>query len=100
MRVTAGCKRSTTDLRRYCTLANVALLYCVLQGQQINRLCRRFSVMPLTEDCGLIEWVPHTMGMRNCCTEVYTELGLYTGTSNPTLKKMYDTWTVGCAAAL
>lgn len=29
---------------------------------------RTFSVVPLTEDCGIIEWVPNTTGLRHILT--------------------------------
>ena len=28
---------------------------------------RTFAVMPLTEDCGMIEWIENTRGFRHCC---------------------------------
>lgn len=36
----------------------------------------RFAVVPLSEDCGFIEWVPQTVTLRNVCTEVYAAEGL------------------------
>ena len=33
--------------------------------------------MPLTEDCGLIEWVPHTTGLRHVIQALYVRDGLY-----------------------
>ncbi|EIE22187.1 kinase-like protein [Coccomyxa subellipsoidea C-169] len=35
-----------------------------------------FAVVPLSEDCGFIEWVPQTVTLRNVCTEVYAAEGL------------------------
>jgi hypothetical protein len=37
----------------------------------------RFAVIPLSEDCGFIEWVPQTVTLRNCCTGVYEAEGLF-----------------------
>jgi hypothetical protein len=38
---------------------------------------RTFAVVPLTEDCGLIEWVPHTTGLRHVIQALYVRDGLY-----------------------
>lgn len=34
-------------------------------------------MIPLSEDCGFIEWVPETVTLRNCCTGVYEAEGLF-----------------------
>ena len=34
------------------------------------RICR-FAVIPLEDNCGLIEWVPHTETLRSCITSAY-----------------------------
>jgi len=31
---------------------------------------RRFAVVPITEDCGLVEWVPNTKPLRHCITSL------------------------------
>lgn len=31
---------------------------------------RRFAVLPVAEDCGLVEWVPHTKSFRTCINEL------------------------------
>ena len=47
--------------------------------------------MPLTEDCGIIEWVPRTSGLRQCCESAYMAEGLYDRRlTNPSIKKLYD----------
>lgn len=52
---------------------------------------RRFAVLPLTEDCGLVEWVPHTVGLRHCVQDVYAAEGLFDpSTTNGRIKTMYD----------
>jgi serine/threonine-protein kinase ATR len=38
---------------------------------------RTFAVIPLTEDCGLIEWVPNTTGLRHVIQALYVQDGLY-----------------------
>ncbi len=47
-----------------------------LLGDELERLPYRFAVVPLSEDCGFIEWVPQTVTLRNVCTEVYAAEGL------------------------
>lgn len=56
---------------------------------------RRFAVAPLTEECGLVEWVPNTSTFRNCCQEVYSAEGLFDHKyTNPKIKHMYDKFPV------
>jgi len=38
---------------------------------------RTFSVTALNEECGLLEWVPHTNGLRPILLKLYRKLGLY-----------------------
>jgi len=48
-------------------------------------------VIPLTEETGIIEWVPHTHGLRHCCQDIYIADGTYDKrTVNMTVKKIYD----------
>jgi serine/threonine-protein kinase ATR len=52
---------------------------------------RTFAVLPLTEDCGMIEWVPNTRGLRHILQDVYVAEGRFDRQkTNPTIKKMYD----------
>ena len=52
---------------------------------------RRFAVQPLTEDCGLVEWVPHTRVLRHCCQETYELRGEFDRQrSNAEIKASYD----------
>ena len=37
------------------------------------------AVTPLNEECGLLEWVPNTNGLRQILMKLYREKGLYTG---------------------
>ncbi|KAL3137629.1 hypothetical protein ABBQ38_004906 [Trebouxia sp. C0009 RCD-2024] len=56
-----------------------------------NLLIRRFAVIPLTEETGIIEWVPQTHGLRHCCQDIYIADGTYDKrTVNMTVKKIYD----------
>ncbi|KAK2144551.1 hypothetical protein LSH36_748g02080 [Paralvinella palmiformis] len=38
---------------------------------------RTYTVTPLNEECGLLEWVPNTSGLRNILMRLYKERGLY-----------------------
>jgi serine/threonine-protein kinase ATR len=64
-------------------------------GSMINRLLkldtearkkklylRLYSVLPLNEDTGIIEWVNNTETYRKLCDEQYTDLGLYKSTTD------------------
>ncbi|XP_041465563.1 serine/threonine-protein kinase ATR-like [Lytechinus variegatus] len=42
---------------------------------------RTYTVIPLNEECGLIEWVPNTAGLRPILHKIYREKGLYTSGS-------------------
>lgn len=51
--------------------------------------------MPLTEDCGLVEWVQHTTGLRHCIEAVYTAEGLFDRSkTNHSIRNAYEKWTV------
>ena len=39
------------------------------------------SVTPLNEECGMLEWVSNTKGLRNILMALYQERGLYTSGS-------------------
>jgi serine/threonine-protein kinase ATR len=64
-------------------------------GSMINRLLkldtearkkklylRLYSVLPLNEDTGIIEWVNNTETYRKLCDEQYTDLGLFKSTTD------------------
>ncbi|KAJ8029668.1 Serine/threonine-protein kinase ATR [Holothuria leucospilota] len=38
---------------------------------------RTYAVIPLNEECGLIEWVPNTSGLRHVLTRIYRQKGIY-----------------------
>lgn len=42
-----------------------------------NLCLRTFAVVPLTEDCGMVEWVPNTTGLRHALESVYSAAGLF-----------------------
>ncbi|XP_041978766.1 serine/threonine-protein kinase ATR [Aricia agestis] len=47
---------------------------------------RTYSVLPLNEECGLIEWVPNLVGLRPVLLHIYKQKGIQT--SNRELKDM------------
>ncbi|KAL4186626.1 hypothetical protein AMTRI_Chr09g34870 [Amborella trichopoda] len=52
---------------------------------------RTFAVIPLTEDCGMVEWVPHTRGLRQILQDIYIACGRFDRQkTNPMIKKIYD----------
>ncbi len=38
---------------------------------------RTYAVLPLTEDCGILQWVNNLVPFKACCEEIYTAEGLY-----------------------
>ncbi|KAH9318621.1 hypothetical protein KI387_020390 [Taxus chinensis] len=52
---------------------------------------RTFAVIPLTEDCGIVEWVPHTRGIRHILQDLYIACGKFDRQkTNATIKRLYD----------
>lgn len=52
---------------------------------------RTFAVIPLTEDCGMVEWVPHTRGLRHILQDIYIACGKFDRQkTNPQIKRIYD----------
>ncbi|KAJ1436334.1 Zinc finger C2H2-type [Sesbania bispinosa] len=52
---------------------------------------RTFAVIPLTEDCGMVEWVPHTRGLRQILQDIYITRGKFDRQkTNPQIKRIYD----------
>ncbi|XP_028398063.1 serine/threonine-protein kinase ATR-like isoform X2 [Dendronephthya gigantea] len=52
---------------------------------------RTYAVVPLNEECGLLEWVPNTSGLRNILIKLYKEKGLYVKSSE--IKRLYESMT-------
>ena len=49
--------------------------------------CVQFQhVVPLNEECGIVEWVPKLVAYRNILIRLYKEAGIYT--NNKQLKDM------------
>ncbi|XP_072968879.1 serine/threonine-protein kinase ATR [Typha angustifolia] len=52
---------------------------------------RTFAVVPLTEDCGMVEWVPNTRGLRHILQDIYIACGKFDRQkTNPLIKRIYD----------
>ncbi|KAG0625577.1 hypothetical protein M758_2G066000 [Ceratodon purpureus] len=52
---------------------------------------RTFAVIPLTEDCGMIEWVLHTRGLRHILQDIYVAADKFDRQkTNPLIKRLYD----------
>lgn len=52
---------------------------------------RTFAVIPLTEDCGMVEWVPNTRGLRHILQDIYLSSGKFDKhKTNPQIKRIYD----------
>ncbi|KAI4350245.1 hypothetical protein L6164_004717 [Bauhinia variegata] len=52
---------------------------------------RTFAVIPLTEDCGMVEWVAHTRGLRQILQDIYITCGKFDRQkTNPQIKRIYD----------
>ncbi|GEM06491.1 phosphatidylinositol 3-/4-kinase [Rhodotorula toruloides] len=49
---------------------------------------RTYSVVPLNEECGLIEWVPHTVVLRGLLNKAYLSRGI--ASWSPDLKRIFD----------
>eukprot|EP00897_Mesotaenium_endlicherianum_P000569 jgi/Mesen1/10512/ME000083S10013 len=84
------------DLRKDARMMEfVAMLNRLLSKDASSRrrklYIRSFAVLPLTEDCGMIEWVPHTRGLRHILQDVYSAAGKFDRLrTNPMIKKIYD----------
>ncbi|GAA5955223.1 hypothetical protein JCM3765_003250 [Sporobolomyces pararoseus] len=50
---------------------------------------RTYSVVPLNEECGLIEWVPHVVVLRGVLNKAYSSRGI--ASWGPDLKRIFDT---------
>ena len=69
------------DLRKDCRLMEFntvinKLLRKNTEARKRQLHIRTFCVSPLNEECGLIEWVPQTVGFRNICMKFYQKMGI------------------------
>jgi serine/threonine-protein kinase ATR len=59
-----------------------------------------YAVLPLTEDCGILQWVNGLVPFKAACEEVYTAAKLYKKHTTPLqVKKMYDSFQGGSVFA-
>ena len=49
----------------------------------------RFAVTPLTEDCGILEWVPKTGTLRTAVQSIYEQEGYFDRKTNGTIDHLY-----------
>ncbi|KAM3298235.1 hypothetical protein ACQJBY_039941 [Aegilops geniculata] len=67
------------------------LLSKVPESRRRKLYIRTFAVVPLTEDCGLVEWVPNTRGLRHILQDIYITCGKYDRMkTNSQMKRIYD----------
>ena len=45
------------------------------ESRKRNLHIRTYGVIPLNEDCGLIEWIPNLIGLRHILNRIYKEKG-------------------------
>ncbi|MGH0136331.1 UNVERIFIED_CONTAM: hypothetical protein FKN15_036029 [Acipenser sinensis] len=69
------------DLRKDCRLMefNSLINKCLRKDAESRRRelhIRTYAVIPLNEDCGIIEWVNNTAGLRNILNKLYKEKGI------------------------
>ncbi|XP_032356106.1 serine/threonine-protein kinase ATR [Etheostoma spectabile] len=70
------------DLRKDCRLMefNCLINKCLRKDAESRRrelhICT-YAVIPLNEECGIIEWVNNTAGLRHILTKLYKERGIY-----------------------
>ncbi|XP_030212900.1 serine/threonine-protein kinase ATR [Gadus morhua] len=70
------------DLRKDCRLMefNCLINKCLRKDAESRRrelrICT-YAVIPLNEECGIIEWVNNTAGLRHILTKLYKERGVY-----------------------
>ncbi|XP_028995716.2 LOW QUALITY PROTEIN: serine/threonine-protein kinase ATR [Betta splendens] len=69
------------DLRKDCRLMefNCLINKCLRKDAESRRRelhIRTYAVIPLNEECGIIEWVNNTAGLRHILTKLYKERGI------------------------
>lgn len=82
-----GDMRKNSRMMEFCTVIN-RLLKKNSESRRRNLRLRTFAVLPLTEESGLIEWVPKTIGFRHIVFREQKKIGVHTNFG--TIKQMYD----------
>jgi serine/threonine-protein kinase ATR len=70
-----GDMRKNSRMMEFCTVIN-RLLKKDAESRKRNLRLRTFCVLPLTEDSGLIEWVPDTTGLRHVINDLLAKEGV------------------------
>jgi hypothetical protein len=54
---------------------------------------RTYAVLPLADDCGVLQWVEHLVPFKGACEEAYAAERLYNRRTAPAqIRKLYDSW--------
>ncbi|CAO1612632.1 unnamed protein product [Jaminaea pallidilutea] len=67
--------RKDARLMEFDSMIN-GLLQTNSESRKRRLLCRTYGVTTLNEDCGLIEWVPNTIGLRHVLNKLYQSKGI------------------------
>ncbi|CAL9149410.1 serine/threonine-protein kinase ATR isoform X2 [Musa acuminata AAA Group] len=82
--------RKDARMMEFTTMIN-RLLSKFPESRRRKLYIRTFAVIPLTEDCGMVEWVPHTRGLRHILQDIYITCGKFDRQkTNPKVKNIYD----------
>ena len=75
------------------------------ESRKRNLHIRSYAVVPLNEECGLIEWIPNLVGLRQILNRIYRDKGISTShvelkrimpQVKDTLQKKRDIFLKGC----
>ena len=85
------------DLRKDNRMMEAAgVLNRLFQEESVSRrrglMIRRFAVTPITEDCGIVEWVGNTKPVRHCIQDILAQ-HINIGQDNNKIKLLYDEYT-------
>eukprot|EP00775_Hariotina_reticulata_P013107 gene13107-13235_t len=70
-----------------------ALLARQPQAQRRGLSLRTYAVLPLTDDCGILQWVNNLVPFKIACEEIYVKEKIYRrGSTALQIKKMYDSF--------
>jgi serine/threonine-protein kinase ATR len=70
-----------------------ALLARQPQARRRGLCLRTYAVLPLTDDCGILQWVDNLVPFKAACEEILGKEKLYSRHSTPhQIKKMYDSF--------
>lgn len=82
--------RKDARMMEFNAMINRLLSKCA-ESRRRKLYIRTFAVIPLTEDCGMVEWVPHTRGLRHILQDIYITSGKFDRQkTNPQIKRIYD----------